>query len=138
MYFKESEYGVCFERTSEDICVPFNLCCLIKQAQKLTLGSTPLVALAICGTKTQEAWSRQYKPSSPNFQGEYFMHFSCYFFSLPWDFNGLKYAMYIELMIKWRGRNNLIEEAAGRDEGQVFQNVSSEYNLAWKVEVFLL
>lgn len=58
------------------------------------------------------------------------MHFSCYFFSLPWDFNGLKYAMYIELMIKWRGRNYMIEGAAGRDEGQVFQNVSSECNLA--------
>lgn len=32
----------------------------------------------------------------------------------------------------------MIEGAAGRDEGQVFQNVSSECNLAWKVEVFLL
>lgn len=46
------------ERVSQDIGVPFNLCCLTKQAQNSTFGSTPLVALALCGTKAQDAKSR--------------------------------------------------------------------------------
>lgn len=38
--------------------------------------------------------------------------------------------MYIEVMIKWRDRHYMMEVAAEIDEGQVYQNASSEYDLA--------